>query len=88
MKALVLISLFSVGAFAIWKHHVHATAAKTPVNGEIPVGVSAYPSQPAAQQPQQILAGQMTNEDAVSEFGYSGAFGAYENQPGDGEELY
>jgi hypothetical protein len=50
--------------------------------------VSVYNSQPAPQQTQQILAAQATNPDAVAEPGFSGAFGPFENQPGDDEDLY
>lgn len=87
MKTLALVGLFGVGLFAIWKHHVQATAVKTPAT-DIPSGVSAYPSTPAANYPSQILAAAITNSNAVSEPGYSPAFGQYENQGTDEEELY
>jgi hypothetical protein len=89
MKALVLISLFGVGAVAIWKHHLHATANKNPVASDVAAaGVSVYPGQPAPSKPDQVLAALSTNPDAVSDLGYAAAFGQFENQPGDGEELY
>jgi hypothetical protein len=89
MKSLVLMSLFGVGALAIWKHHVAAShAGKVASDNQLPSGVSVYNSQPAPQQTQQILAAQATNPDAVAEPGFSGAFGPFENQPGDDEDLY
>ena len=89
MKTIVVIGLFAVGAFAIWKHHLAAaTAAKNVSPNSLPAGVSQYPANPAPQQAQQVQASLVTNSDAVSDLGYGAAFGPYENQPGDGEELY
>lgn len=87
MKSFALLGLLVVGGFVVWKHHVHATTAKTPTS-DVPNGVSMYPTIPAPQQPQQLLAPLQTNPDAVSDPGFSAAFGAFENQPGDGEVLY
>lgn len=90
MKSLVLVALFGVGAVAIWKHHLAAankTRSITTAN-DLPAGVSVYPSDPAPQQPQQIVAAAVTNSDAVSDVGFGAAFGPYENQPGDGEVAY
>lgn len=88
MKGITLVALFAVGAFAIWKHHLQMSAThKMPAPG-VPAGVSQYPAIPAPSLNQQILAAQITNPDAVSEVGFSGAFGPFENQPGDGESLY
>lgn len=87
MKGIALLALAGIAGFAIWKHHVHSTSAKVPTS-DIPSGVSEYSATPAPQQPQQVLAALPTNTSAVSEPGTSAAFGEYENQPGDGEELY
>lgn len=88
MKNLILLGLAGVGVFAIWKHHQGAMVTSMIPANTIPNGVSIYPSQPAAQYPQQVFAAQATNPDAVSDVGYSAAFGPNENQPGDGETLY
>lgn len=88
MKGIALIALLGVGAFAIWKHHIHAATAAKTVTADSPSGVSQYPATPAAQYPGQVLAALPTNSDAVSDPGFAAAFGDYENQPGDGESLY
>jgi hypothetical protein len=88
MKNFVLLALLGVGAVAVWKHHLQA--AKLTVagaGGDLPSGVSMYPAIAAPSKPDQILAAQITNSDAVSDIGFSPAFGADENQPGMGEEL-
>ncbi len=88
MKGLALFALFGIGAIAIWKHHVQATATVKAPGSDLPSGVSVYPNAPAPQQGQQILAALATNPDAVSDLGFSPAFGWDENQPGTGEELW
>lgn len=91
MKGIILIALFGVGAVAIYKHHLSLATATQPgggASGDLVSGVSVYPNVAAAQRPQQILAALPTNSEAVSEFGYSPAFGDEENQPGPGETLY
>jgi hypothetical protein len=88
MKGFVLIALLGVGAVAIWKHHLAAATLTTAAaGGGLPSGVSEYPMVPAPSKPDQVLAALPTNQNAVSDFGFSPAFGADENQPGVGEEL-
>jgi len=87
MKGLALIALLGVGIAAIWKHHALGIAKATPTS-DLPSGVSLYPSIPAPNLPQQLTAAQVTNSQAVSEPGFSGAFGPNENQPGADEVLY
>ena len=88
MKLFALLGLGIVGAIVVYKHHAGEVAKLKNQPTEVPSGVSVYSGTPAPQTTAQILASQPTNSDAVSEPGFSPAFGSDENQPGMGESLW